>query len=290
VLGHDGLFTRAALARLLAAGARVAGLVVWAGRPEAPGLRALAPPGRSLAVRGSASAVALAWQHGLDVLEIGRLDDARGLLAVRAQDADVLLSACFPRRLPPAWLALPRRGSLNLHPSLLPAHRGPAPLFWQLREGAEALGVSIHLMDEGLDTGPLVAQAQVVPPDDADADALDALLAARGAELVLEALAASEISARPQPADGASRDPWPSGRDLVVPVAWSARRAFRFVRGAKGYGPFTIETGGARLQVRDAVAYAAGTRAGAAFERRAGLLCVAFADGSVELVEERARA
>src|SRR6185312_10369836 len=96
--------------------------------------------------------------------------------------------ACFSRRLPGTLLRLPRLGCLNVHPSLLPAHRGPDPLFWIFHDGDETGGVTIHLMDEGFDTGPIVLQENVALSDDTTEAVLDLVCARRGGELLAEAL------------------------------------------------------------------------------------------------------
>ncbi len=70
---------------------------------------------------------------------------------------DVIVVAAYGRFLPTAVLALPPHGCLNLHPSLLPRHRGPSPVATAILEGDETTGVSLMLLDEGMDTGPVVA-------------------------------------------------------------------------------------------------------------------------------------
>src|SRR6185503_3137322 len=120
---------------------------------------------------------------------------------------DAIAVACFSRRLPASLLRLPRLGCLNVHPSLLPAHRGPDPLFWIFHDGDEAGGVTIHLMDEGFDTGPIVLQENVALSDDMTVAELDRTCARLGGELLAEALfglAAGTIQPEPQDASRAS--------------------------------------------------------------------------------------
>jgi methionyl-tRNA formyltransferase len=80
-------------------------------------------------------------------------------LAEREPDVAVVLA--YGRILPPAVLAAPRRGCMNLHLSLLPALRGAAPINWAIANGEERTGVSLMQMDEGLDTGPVFAQREL---------------------------------------------------------------------------------------------------------------------------------
>jgi methionyl-tRNA formyltransferase len=86
---------------------------------------------------------------------------------IRALRPDLTLCWGFPWLIPPGVLAIPRLGSVNLHPSLLPRHRGPIPMAWAIRAGDEQFGVTWHRMDAGFDTGAILAQAPVpMKPDD----------------------------------------------------------------------------------------------------------------------------
>ena len=73
-------------------------------------------------------------------------------------EPDLVVCMGFPWKIPPDALAVPRLGWLNGHPSLLPRHRGPLPIAWAIREGDEEIGITFHLMDAELDTGPILAQ------------------------------------------------------------------------------------------------------------------------------------
>ena len=101
---------------------------------------------------------------------------------------DLVVVACFPWRLPEWLLALPRHGCLNVHPSLLPDGRGPDPVFWAFRWGLRETGVTIHRVDAGFDTGPIVAQRRLAIPPDATIPSLERDLAEAGAALLLDAL------------------------------------------------------------------------------------------------------
>jgi len=92
----------------------------------------------------------------LDVLLPARRGRIAPLLA--AAEPDLVVCMGFPWRIPPDALAVPRLGWLNGHPSLLPRHRGPLPVAWAIREGDEEIGITFHLMDAELDTGPILAQ------------------------------------------------------------------------------------------------------------------------------------
>ncbi|CAI8051777.1 Methionyl-tRNA formyltransferase, partial [Geodia barretti] len=117
---------------------------------------------------------------------------------------DLIVVAAYGRILPTPVLNLPNLGCLNLHPSLLPAYRGPSPVVGALLAGDDTTGVTLMLMDEGMDTGPIIAQrTRVVAPDD-DADSLTAALFSDGSDLLLQNLGDWMTGAIiPQPQDDA---------------------------------------------------------------------------------------
>jgi methionyl-tRNA formyltransferase len=88
---------------------------------------------------------------------------------MRAYQPDLMLCQGFPWKIPQAALDVPHLGSVNLHPALLPRHRGPIPLAWAMREGDAEFGMTWHRMDAELDTGNILAQG-TVPIDDDDVD------------------------------------------------------------------------------------------------------------------------
>ncbi len=240
---------------LLADGRDVAGVVVPAAAvphllpdPSLPVAHLSPGPSAPLSLTlGDAPADLLgcAWAAGLPVLAVRALGHAETLAALAALRADVACVACFTRRIPPALLALPPRGFLNLHPSLLPAYRGPQPLFWELRDGAPT-GTTVHYLDEGLDTGDIAAQTAVPLPDgiagpEAERQlALDGLALLRG---VLDDLAVGIIHRRPQ--GPGSYQPAPADEHFALSTTWPARRAFNFMRGTADWArPYRIEVNG----------------------------------------------
>ena len=172
--------------------------------------------------------------------------------------ADVACVACFPKRIPPALLGVPRRGFLNVHPSLLPRYRGPYPLFWMLRHGDRRFGVTIHFMDEQWDSGDIAAQAEVDLPDGVSGEEADRTLSQYGAELLLDVLRRLEqgqLTRRTQPAGG-TYFPAPQESDFVIDTAWPAQRAFNFMRGTDDWQrSYPIEAAGQRFRLKQALFY-----------------------------------
>jgi methionyl-tRNA formyltransferase len=145
------------------------------------------PAGRGM--RLTASAVAeLAGQLGLPIAKPATLRDPHAQQALRDANADVLVVAAYGLLLPSDVLAIPARGCVNIHASLLPRWRGAAPIQRAILAGDESTGVSLMQMDAGLDTGPVLA-AEAIPIAATDTAAtLTDKLARLGARLVVAAL------------------------------------------------------------------------------------------------------
>jgi methionyl-tRNA formyltransferase len=147
----------------------------------------------------------VAQEAGVPVLQpgSGRDPELPGQLA--ATGADIGCACAFGFLLPPPVLAALPRGIINLHFSLLPAYRGAAPVQRALLDGVEVTGVCTFQVDEGMDTGPLLACREVPVLDGEDAGSLTARLSEIGADVViatLDELQAGTLQPRPQPPDG----------------------------------------------------------------------------------------
>jgi methionyl-tRNA formyltransferase len=149
------------------------------------------PAGRGMRLAASAVAEA-ARKLGLEVAKPPTLRDATAQQLLREARADVLVVAAYGLLLPREVLAIPARGCVNIHASLLPRWRGAAPIQRAILAGDERTGISLMQMDAGLDTGPVFA-AEAIPIGAHDtAGTLTASLAQVGARLIVAALAAPE--------------------------------------------------------------------------------------------------
>lgn len=178
------------LRRLIELGYEVAGVVCQPDRPGGRHLKLLAPPVKKLAL-----------QHGITVLQPEKVRTPAFEADLRVLRPDLVVTAAYGRILPPAILAVPPRGCLNVHASLLPAYRGAAPIQWSLVRGETVTGVTIMLMDEGMDTGPVLAREAIAIPPDIDAGQLSDRLSELGADLLPEVIRrwlAGEIKPIPQ--------------------------------------------------------------------------------------------
>src|SRR5438552_1357212 len=131
---------------------------------------------------------ALAEELGLPVLQPPSLRDPDFRARLVALRPEVTVLVAYGEYLAPALLDLPKRGSINLHPSLLPRWRGSTPIQSAILAGDTVTGVSIILMDKGLDTGPILAQKSVPIEPDETYPQLSARLAEVGAGLLAETL------------------------------------------------------------------------------------------------------
>ena len=241
--------------------------------------RAPKPGGRGQRPRPS-PVQARAEALGLAVRTPARLRDTAAEAAFAALGAEVAVVAAYGLILPPAVLAAPALGCLNIHASLLPRWRGAAPIQRAILAGDARTGVSIMRMEEGLDTGPVLLGAAVpIGPEDT-AGLLHDRLAALGARLIVEALARLDaLVPVPQPEAGVTyaakidkaeaRIDWTRSAAEVdrliralapFPGAWCVAAGERLkllgVRLAEGQGtpgeligPFTVACGGGAVEV-----------------------------------------
>jgi methionyl-tRNA formyltransferase len=162
------------------------------------------PAGRKRVLKPTPVADA-ATQAGLPLLTPTTLRDDGVLAELAAGTPELIVLADYGRIIPPAVLDLPPHGALNIHPSLLPRHRGAAPVQATILAGDAVAGVTLMRMDAGLDTGPIVAQAEVELAGDETAPVLERRLAELGADLLeanLKGWLDGSVTARPQSADG----------------------------------------------------------------------------------------
>jgi methionyl-tRNA formyltransferase len=151
---------------------------------------------------------------------------------ISAERFDCFALASYGRILPQEMLGLPALGALNVHPSLLPKYRGATPIQSALRDGASTTGVSIMLMDAGMDTGDLVLQSSVeIEPDD-DYGSLHDRLAFFGADLLGDAIelgAKGAFPRRPQHGEPSLTRPIRK-EDLEIDWSWPPQRIVNTIR------------------------------------------------------------
>jgi methionyl-tRNA formyltransferase len=276
-------FARVALAAVHAAGHEVPLVLTQPDRPA----------GRGLKLQPSA-VKQFALEHGLPLAQPRslRLDGkfpgeaAAAHAALEAAAPEVMVVAAYGLILPPWVLALPPRGCLNIHGSLLPRWRGAAPVQRAIEAGDAVTGITIMQMDAGLDTGPtLLERALPIEAQDTGAT-LTARLASLGAGLIVEALARlPTLAPRAQPAEGATYASKISKAEAALDWAQPAALLERRIRAFDPFPGCSCELAGQALKVwRAAVVAGAGTP-GERLAAGAGHIVLACGEGALELLE-----
>ncbi|PKB73350.1 MAG: methionyl-tRNA formyltransferase [SAR202 cluster bacterium Io17-Chloro-G7] len=168
----------------------VVGVYTPPDRPKGRGRAVEMPPVKSFAL-----------DQGLPVFQPASLRPETIQQELAALDPDVIVVAAYGKLLPEAVLTTPAYGCLNLHPSLLPKYRGPSPVATTILEGEPTTGVTLMLLDQGMDTGPIIAQRECSLLGGETAGSLTEALFRLGGELLLENLGpwvAGEVSANSQ--------------------------------------------------------------------------------------------
>jgi methionyl-tRNA formyltransferase len=171
-------FAVPALERLAKSGHELIAVLTQPDRPAGRGLRPRQSPVKQCAIA-----------HRMEVLQPARLKgDVAACTALRERHPDLMIVVAYGLILPADVLAIPHRGCVNIHGSLLPRWRGAAPIQAAILAGDERTGVTIMQMDQGLDSGPIIAAEAVDIAPDATAGDLHERLAKLGAELLLAVL------------------------------------------------------------------------------------------------------
>ncbi|GCF07451.1 methionyl-tRNA formyltransferase [Dictyobacter arantiisoli] len=180
----------------------------------------------------------VALEHGIPVWQPGSLKKAENSDALAAYQADLYIVAAFGQILPQKVLDQPRYGTLNIHASLLPKYRGPDPITESIVQGNRETGVSIMLLDAGIDTGPVLARKSIpITPDDTTGT-LTVKLAELGAQALVETIPqwiAGKITPEPQEDGSATHTHMLHKEDGIID--WS-RPAAVLARKVRAYQPW----------------------------------------------------
>jgi len=203
---------------------------------------------------------------------------------------DILVVVAFGHVLPKRILEIPALGAINIHASLLPQYRGPAPIQWAIINGDDHTGVTTMLMDKGLDTGDILLTAQTpISPDDTS-QTLHDRLALLGAELIQKTLAGMENgTVRPIPQNHASATyaPMLKKQDGHIDWSFSAKKIEQLIRGVTPWpGAFTFWDS-KQIKIFKALPKPLSTQAhpGTVIAGFSNELRVAAGDGALSIVE-----
>ena len=197
----------------------------------------------------------------LPVVQPTSLKEAEVVAELAGFHPDVIVVAAFGQILPQSVLDIPRYGCINVHPSLLPRFRGASPVAAVILAGDELTGVSLMLMDSGLDTGPILAQEQVsISPQDTTGS-LTAKLSQIAAQLLPEILrrwTRGEITPKPQDEAEATYSVPITKEEGEINWHLSAVEIWRRVRAFQPWPGSYTRWGGKRLEIIEAVPLAEG--------------------------------
>jgi len=172
------VFAVPSLEALLKSDEEVVGIVTQPDRPKGRGRMLTASPVKGVAER-----------ERIPVIQPAKMKDPEFLAALTLWKPDLIVVAAFGRILPPAVLTLPPKGCINVHGSLLPKYRGAGPIQWAIINGETETGITTIMMDEGMDTGPMLLQDKLTIAADDTAATLSSRMAELGGRLLVETLA-----------------------------------------------------------------------------------------------------
>jgi methionyl-tRNA formyltransferase len=218
-----------ALQALLHSSHEVVGVLTQPDRPKGRGQQLAASPVKTAALAAN-----------IPIAQPDTLKTEPGQNTLATWQPDVLVVVAYGLILPPAALAIPRLGCVNIHASLLPRWRGAAPIQRAILAGDEHSGTTIMLMDVGLDTGPMLLQKPMpIEPDD-NGGSLHDRLSQQGAGVIVEALeglASGGLTARPQPTEGVTYAA--KLEKAEARIDWTAR-AIEIERRVRAFNPWPI--------------------------------------------------
>jgi methionyl-tRNA formyltransferase len=207
------------------------------------------PASRGLKVTGSPVKVA-ALELGLEVYQPEKIRDPEAVERLRRLAPELLVAVAYGQIIPKSILSTPKRGAINVHASLLPRHRGAAPVAHAILAGDAETGVTIMKMDEKLDHGPVLNARKTVIGEREDAASLTSRLAEMGAQLLVETLERLE-EIKPVEQDDRAATVAPRLRRQDGELDWDVgpEEIDRRVRGLQPWPGVTLPTKKGRVKV-----------------------------------------
>jgi methionyl-tRNA formyltransferase len=210
-------------------------------RPGGRGQKPLAPAIKAYALR-----------EGIPVYQPEKIRGPENRPLIESLCPDFIVVVAYGQILPPWLLRLPANGCVNVHGSLLPRYRGAAPVAWAILNGEARTGITTMLMDEHLDTGPILETREVEVSSTITAGELAAVLAETGAHLLiqtLDGLLSGDL--KPTPQDDSQASFAPRVTKEMAPIAWEkdAGRIHDQIRGLNPWPLACSESHGQRIQI-----------------------------------------
>lgn len=219
----------------------VVGVVTQPDRASGRGRELKSPPVKTLAL-----------ELNIPIVQPEKLRTPEAMDQLRAWNPDLIVVAAFGQILKKDVLDLPRYGCINVHASLLPRWRGAAPINAAILHGDKETGVTIMLMDVGLDTGPMLAARSIRIRRDDTAGSVLTVLSTMGADLLIKILPeyfSGDLKPIPQPVEGATYAPMLKKEDGLLDFTISAIELERRVRAMNPWPGAWFEWNGNPLKV-----------------------------------------
>jgi methionyl-tRNA formyltransferase len=264
------------LRALAAAGHDIAGVVTRTDKPAGRGRTVAAPPVK-----------VAAQELGLTIFQPKRVRDPEFIGILRTLTPEAIIVAAYGQILPKEILTLPKFGCVNIHASLLPVYRGAAPINWAIIRGEQETGITIMLMDEGMDTGAILMQENIpIGPEDT-AGGLKEKLASLGAKMIITALPLLESGKLiPVPQDGtkATMAPLLKKSDGLIDWHLSAQEIHNRVRGLSPWPGAYSSLDKNMVKIIASVALDGAGEPGSLYERDKNTLVVGTGSGLLRIL------
>ncbi|MDI6864611.1 methionyl-tRNA formyltransferase [Thermodesulfovibrio yellowstonii] len=215
-------FAVPSLKALISRGEKILLVVTQPDKPKGRGKNLQAPEIKKVAL-----------QYELPLCQPEKIKDENFIKKLKSLNPEFAIVVAYGKILPKEILEIPKCGCINLHASLLPKYRGAAPIQWALINGEKITGVTTMIIDEGLDTGPILLQKEISINDEDNAETLSEKLSVVGAELIIETIDKMRkgiITPKPQTGE-ITYAPQLKKDDGKINWNNSARKIFNLVRG-----------------------------------------------------------
>jgi len=198
----------------------------------------------------------MAKDNQIPYIEIIDINSMISSKHIKKYNPDLIIVCIFGQILKKKILEIPRLGTINMHPSLLPEYKGPDPYFWVMKNVEKETGVTIHYIDEGVDTGDIILQERYIISEGLDMVEMKQALSIIGSNLLVEAVKKifeGKNIGKKQNKNG-SKFPSPNKSDFVVDCGKDVKYIYNFIKSIKSIGPI-LRIGNKEFRIKDAIKY-----------------------------------
>jgi methionyl-tRNA formyltransferase len=272
-------FAVSSLNSLIDSGYNIELVITQPDKPKGRGRKLAEPPVKQAAL-----------QAGLPVLQTGRLRQETELIERLTEIApDFLVVVAFGQLIPSEILAIPKLGTINVHASLLPKYRGANPIARSIYNGDRVTGVTTMLLDEGMDTGPMLQKRELAIKPGENSGELRERLAVIGSALLIETLEGMwDGSIKPEPQDDAkatSADKFDKSETIIDWSRPATELAARIRALAPTPGSLTVLPDGRKLKIYDVEVVEGSGSTGQVVACKGKMLDIATGEGALRLVD-----